>query len=464
MRGRDFGLGFPDPLLIRVAQVVLGLLGGDFGLQRGDLLFQVGDPRRDRGLADRDPGAGGIQQRDRLVRQLPGRDVAGREGDGGNDRLVRDADLVVRLHRPKDAAQHIAAAGGVGLIHHHRLETAGQGGVFFEILGVFRPGGRGDGPQGATRQRRLQQVRGVAGARSAPGSDQGMGLVDEQDDRDGRGLHLVDHRFQALFKLALHRGPGLHGLDVQLVQPGALQLGRHVPGGKALGKAFDHGCLADPGLAREDRVVLAAAQQDVDDLADLVIAALDRVHRPRRGRHVLGKPAQRAVARWGRARGIRRRKTRPIHRAHIVFFAVGPQRPSLSRQLVGRDRLEHRRGAHEGAAQVLVVQQRQQDMASADLHLAKEQGGIGPGMVQRITQVFGNAGAFGDVLVQIANRAVQILQRGPPVQVQRGQGDGDIRILVRKRVEKEMRQLHISVPLTPRVAHGLQEGVIARAV
>ena len=42
-------------------------------------------------------------------------------------------------------------------------------------------------------------------------------------------------------------------------------------------KPFDHGRLADAGLAGQDRVVLPAAGEDVDDLADLEVAADDRV-------------------------------------------------------------------------------------------------------------------------------------------------------------------------------------------
>ena len=42
-----------------------------------------------------------------------------------------------------------------------------------------------------------------------PGADQGVRLVDEQDDRLRRALDLLDHLLQALLELALHRGPGL---------------------------------------------------------------------------------------------------------------------------------------------------------------------------------------------------------------------------------------------------------------
>ena len=49
------------------------------------------------------------------------------------------------------------------------------------------------------------------------------------------------------------------------------------PRGDPQREALDHRGLADAGLAGEDRVVLPAAHQDVDDLADLLVAADDRV-------------------------------------------------------------------------------------------------------------------------------------------------------------------------------------------
>ena len=50
-----------------------------------------------------------------------------------------------------------------------------------------------------------------------------------------------------------------------------------VAGDDALGEALDDGGLADAGLADQHGVVLRAAREDLDDAADLVVAADDRV-------------------------------------------------------------------------------------------------------------------------------------------------------------------------------------------
>ena len=56
-----------------------------------------------------------------------------------------------------------------------------------------------------------------------------------------------------------------------------LEHGGDVALGDPQREALDDGRLADARLAGEDRVVLAAADQDVDHLADLGLAADDRV-------------------------------------------------------------------------------------------------------------------------------------------------------------------------------------------
>ena len=102
-------------------------------------------------------------------------------------------------------------------------------------------------------------------------------LVHEQDDGLGRGLHFVDHLAEPVLELPLHAGAGLQQADVEREQRDVLQRRRHVAPRQADGKAFDDRRLADAGLAGQDRVVLAPAHQDVDDLADLLVAAADGI-------------------------------------------------------------------------------------------------------------------------------------------------------------------------------------------
>ena len=65
--------------------------------------------------------------------------------------------------------------------------------------------------------------------------------------------------------------------DVERDQPLVLQSLGQVAVGDAPGQTLDDGGLADAGLADEDRVVLGAAAEHLDDPADLVVTADDGV-------------------------------------------------------------------------------------------------------------------------------------------------------------------------------------------
>ena len=82
---------------------------------------------------------------------------------------------------------------------------------------------------------------------------------------------------EPVLELALHAGAGLQQARSSVRSVTFLQRRRHIALRDAQREALDDGRLADARLAGQDRVVLAAADQDVDDLADLGVAAEDRV-------------------------------------------------------------------------------------------------------------------------------------------------------------------------------------------
>ncbi len=287
------------------------------------------DQRRRRALADRHTRRGGVEEADGLVRQLPRRNVAMRQIDGGDDGRIGNPHAVMLLHWSKQPAQHHAAGFDIGFVDLDGLKAPSERRIFLDILAVFGPGGRGDGAQRAAGERRLEEIGGVTRAGGAACADQGVGFVDEEDDRARRALNLVDHRAQPLFEFALHRGAGLHQADIERAEPDILEWRRNIARCDTLGKAFDHRGLADAGFAGQDRVVLPPAHQDVDQLADLVVAAEDRVHLAgsRLGGQILRKPVERrgafrATDRLGSRR--RRSQSRTIHRTQRFFLGGRP--------------------------------------------------------------------------------------------------------------------------------------------
>ncbi len=103
-----------------------------------------------------------------------------------------------------------------------------------------------------------------------------MHLIYEEDAVLG-ALQLFDDFLQALFELAAVLGAGDQRTDVQRDEALVEEHLRHLTLDDPLGERFDDGGLADAGLADEDRVVLGAAGEDLDDALDLLLAADDRV-------------------------------------------------------------------------------------------------------------------------------------------------------------------------------------------
>jgi hypothetical protein len=129
-----------------------------------------------------DAAGGLVHQVDRLVRQEAVLDVAVRQLRRRDNRAVGDAHAVVEFVLVLDPAQDRDRVLHRRLGNEHRLEAPLERGVFLDILLVFIERGRADAVQFAARQGGLQQVRGIHRAFRCARADQGVHLVDEQDD------------------------------------------------------------------------------------------------------------------------------------------------------------------------------------------------------------------------------------------------------------------------------------------
>ena len=178
-----------------------------------------------------------------------------------------------------EAAEDGDGVFDVGLADVDDLETALEGGASFSMylrysLRVVAPMARR--PPRASAG--LSMLRGVHGAFGGAGADEGVELVDEEDDFAVRVFDLFEDGFEALFELAAKLGAGDHGGEVEGARRACLwRLSGTSPDDDAAGEAFDDGGFADAGLADEDGVVFGAAGEDLDDAADLLVAADDGV-------------------------------------------------------------------------------------------------------------------------------------------------------------------------------------------
>ncbi len=218
-----------------------------------------------------------VHQIDRLVRQKAVGDVAVRQRRRGDDGAVVDAHAVMQLVFLLQAAQDRDRVLDRRLGDEDRLKTARQRRVLLDMLAVFVERGGADAMQFAARQCGLQQVGGVHRAVRLAGADQGMHLVDEQDDLAAGAGHLLQHRFQPLLELAAIFRAGDQGAHVEREQLLVLEAFRHVAVDDAQRQALDDRGLADAGLADQHRIVLGAAGEHLNGAADFLVAADHRI-------------------------------------------------------------------------------------------------------------------------------------------------------------------------------------------
>ncbi len=143
-----------------------------------------------------------VDEVDRLVRQEPVGDIAVRQRRRGDDGGVGDAHVMVRLVFLLEAAQDRDRVLDGRLGDEHRLEAPRQRRVLLDMLSILVERGRADAMEFAPRQRRFEQVGGVHRAFGLPGADQGVHLVDEQDDAALRCGHFIQDGLQPLLELA----------------------------------------------------------------------------------------------------------------------------------------------------------------------------------------------------------------------------------------------------------------------
>ena len=90
-------------------------------------------------------------------------------------------------------------------------------------------------------------------------------------------LDLLEHGLEALLELAAVLGAGDERAEVERDDALVLEPLGHVAAHDPLGEALGDGGLADARLADQHRVVLGPPAEDLDDAADLLVAADDRV-------------------------------------------------------------------------------------------------------------------------------------------------------------------------------------------
>ena len=175
-----------------------------------------------------------------------------------------------------------AAQDGDGVLHRrftdqNGLETTLQSRVFFNIFTVLVQSRGTDAVQLAPCQHGFQEITRVHAALGLACADDGVQLVDKEDDAALGAFDLVEYGLQTLLKLAPVLGAGDQRAHVQGEDGLVLQGLGHVAPDDPLSKALGNGGLAYAGLADENRVVFRFTGQNTDDVADLLVPADNRI-------------------------------------------------------------------------------------------------------------------------------------------------------------------------------------------
>ena len=215
--------------------------------------------------AEPDLGGGLVEEVYRLVRQEAVGYVAVAELGGRDDGLLRDLDPVVRLVAVPETEEDRHRLVHRRLVDEHGLEAPLERRVLLDVLAVLVERGRPDDLKLAPRERGLEHVRGVDRALGAAGPDDGVQLVDKQDDVLLLLLELLEHLLHPLLEVPAETGASDESADVEREHALALKRLGDVLGDDPLGEPLGHRRLADARLADESRVVLRATGQDTDD-------------------------------------------------------------------------------------------------------------------------------------------------------------------------------------------------------
>src|SRR6266545_1986976 len=220
-----------------------------------------------------------VQEDDRLVREEAVGDVAVGLVDSGPDRLGQIPNLVELLVTILDAFQDLEGLELRGGRHLDRLEAAQEAPVLLDVLAILLERRRPDAGDLSAREGGLQDVGGVERPFGRARADQGVDLVDK-DDEIWILPQFPDDSFQSLLELAAVLRAGHDQGEVQRQDLLLGQEDRHRAFHDARREAFDDGGLAHTRLPEQDGIVFGAPREDLDDPLDLFLPADQRVEGP----------------------------------------------------------------------------------------------------------------------------------------------------------------------------------------
>ena len=165
----------------------------------------------------------------------------------------------MQLEALLDAAQNGQRILDGGLINDDGLETPLERRILLNVQPILVERGGTDTVQLAAREHGFEQIARVHRTFGLAGADDGVELVDKEDDPAIGLFHLIEHSLEAFFEFAAVFRAGDERTHVQGEDRLVLQALGHVAAEDALREALDDGGLAHAGLADQDGIVFRLA-------------------------------------------------------------------------------------------------------------------------------------------------------------------------------------------------------------
>ncbi len=206
-----------------------------------------------------------------FVRLKPVVNVFVRQCDRFADDIIVYRHIVEILVIVLGTEQNLNSLVRCRFFHRHRLESAFQCGVFFDVFSVFFRGGCADDLDVALGERRFEDVCGIQRAFRIACTDNRVHLVYHENGMFA--LCFIYDVFQSALKLTAVLSAGNHIRHVEQIHFLVAEFLRRLAVGYALSNALRNCRLSHAGLSQENRVVLGAPVEYLHDALDLSFPA-----------------------------------------------------------------------------------------------------------------------------------------------------------------------------------------------
>ncbi|OPZ98192.1 MAG: hypothetical protein BWY70_01294 [Bacteroidetes bacterium ADurb.Bin408] len=196
---------------------------------------------------------------------------------GCNDGFIPNAYFVVSFVTFFQSPQHRYGAVHVRFVHQHRLKTAFESFIVFEIFLIFLERSGAYSPQFAFGQGRLKNIGGIERPIRSASPNKGMYFINKKNNLPIGGHHFFNDCLEPFFKLAFVLSPGNKRPHVKRENHLRLQVLGHIALDYTVGKALGNGCFSYTRLTNKDRIVLGTARQYLQYPPDFFLTSNHRV-------------------------------------------------------------------------------------------------------------------------------------------------------------------------------------------